>query len=204
MIREQIAARGVRDQSVLAAMRAVPRELFVPESLRVQAYDDCALPVGPQQTISQPFIVAYMTQQLAPTTNSHVLEIGTGTGYQAAILAKLAGTVDTIEYDADLAEQARLRLARLGLTNVRCHVGDGSLGLAKAGPFDRILVTAGCPEVPSQLVAQLKIDGELIAPVGSDQMQTLLRVTRRTGGWREQWLLACRFVKLLGRYGWQQ
>lgn len=202
MIQEQIAARGIRDAAVLAALRAVPRELFVPEAYADEAYADRALPIGPAQTISQPFIVAYMTSQLEVASMHRVLEIGTGSGYQCAVLAHLAGQVDTIEWDAGLNREAEARLAALGITTVRFHVGDGGLGLPDSAPFDRVIVTAACPHVPIQLVNQLAEGGVLIAPVGESEVQSLVRVTRRSRGHQEQWLLPCRFVKLRGAHGW--
>lgn len=203
MVRDHIVARGIHDPRVLAALRAVPREFFVPQDLQGEAYADRALPIGPAQTISQPFIVAFMTMHLDVLPTDRVLEVGTGSGYQAAVLARLAGSVDTIEYDPDLSAAAADRLAQLGVTNVRCHVGDGSAGLSEAAPFERIMVTAACPAVPDQLVQQLADGGVLIAPVGDVETQTLLRISRRAGRAWEDRLLDCRFVKLLGRYGWR-
>jgi len=202
MIHDQIAARGVQDARVLAALRAIPRELFVPPELRDEAYADRALPIGPGQTISQPFIVAYMTQQLDVLPRDRVLEVGTGTGYQSALLARLAGTVDTIECDAALANLAENRLRLLHAANVRFHVGDGSAGLPDASPFDRIMVTAACPAVPHVLVSQLADGGVLLAPIGGEDAQTLVRVSRRAGQVYADRLLECRFVKLVGRFGW--
>lgn len=202
MIETQIAARGIRDARVLEAMRAVPRELFVPPERTDQAYDDCALPIGPGQTISQPYIVAYMTAELSPAPDDDVLEIGTGTGYQCAVLARLARTVYSVERDAALSAAAGERLARLGVTNAHLHVGDGSVGLPAYAPFGRILVTAGCPDVPAALVNQLTVGGVLVLPVGDLESQVLVRVCKRPSGTTESALIACRFVKLVGRCGW--
>ena len=202
MIETQIVARGIGDQAVLEAMRQVPRELFVPPGLREQAYEDRALPIGPGQTISQPYIVAYMTDHLAPTPRCNVLEVGTGTGYQAAVLAGLARVVHTVERDEALSAAAQRRLQALGISNVRCHVGDGSTGWEQFASFDRIMVTAGCPEVPQVLVEQLEIGGILVLPVGDIDTQTLVRVNKRRSGTVESSLIACRFVKMVGRCGW--
>lgn len=202
MIETQIVARGVRDRRVLDAIRRVPRELFVPSDHIDQAYDDCALPVGPGQTISQPYIVAYMTQQIDAAGVDTVLEIGTGTGYQAAILAQLARRLVTVELDAGLSAAAEDRLRRLGISNVSFHVGDGSEGWREAAPFGRILVTAGCPTVPAPLVEQLEEDGVLIAPVGDTDAQSLVRIYKRAGKVIESALIGCRFVKLIGHFGW--
>jgi protein-L-isoaspartate(D-aspartate) O-methyltransferase len=202
MVREQIMARGIHGGGVLAAMRSVPRELFVPEEFRDEAYADRALPIGPAQTISQPFIVAYMTHHLDVLPGDRVLEVGTGSGYQAALLARLVRSVDTIEYDAALSAAARDRLALLGIDNVNFHVGDGSVGLPEAAPFERIIVTAGSPAVPEPLIEQLVEGGVLIAPIGEADTQSLVRISRRGGQTHEEHLLDCRFVKLLGRYGW--
>ena len=203
MLETQIMARGVRDERVLDAMRRVPRELFVPEGLKDEAYDDRALPIGPGQTISQPYIVAYMTAQLDARPEHTVLEVGTGTGYQAAILAHLAGTVHTIECDANLSAKARERLAFLGISNVGYSVGDGSVGCPEAAPFDRIIVTAGCPEIPPAMLEQLARDGLAVLPVGPADTQTLLRVRKQARGTSETPLIPCRFVKLVGQQGWQ-
>lgn len=206
MINRQLITRGVTDPDVVDAVRAIPRELFVPAEYRERAYEDSALPVGPGQTISQPFIVAYMTQslQIPHGGAAKVLEIGTGTGYQAAILARLAREVHTIDYDASLARLAEQRLIRLGLTNVQVHVGDGSAGWSAAAPYDRIVVTAGCPKVPAPLVEQLVPDGILVVPVGDTEAQSLLLVRRTREGVTKTPLLACRFVRLVGQYGWSE
>jgi protein-L-isoaspartate(D-aspartate) O-methyltransferase len=196
MVREQIIARGVSDPATLAALRSIPRDRFVPPNQIEQAYADRALPIGPRQTISQPFIVAYMTEKLNVAPHHRVLEVGTGTGYQAAVLARLARDVHTVEHDASLARLAEQRLAALGLGQVQCHVGDGAVGLPTLAPFDRIIVTAACSEIPPALLQQLAEDGVLLAPVGAGSQQTLVRVVNRPGGRREQWLLACRFVRM--------
>ena len=202
MIEDQIAARGVRDPAVLDAIRSVPRELFVPDGAIHEAYEDRALPIGPAQTISQPFIVAYMTERLAIRPHQVVLEVGTGSGYQAAVLSRLAARVHTIEQAAHLSEAAQRRLRHLGITNVSFHVGDGSLGLPEHAPYDRIMVTAACPRPPQPLVDQLRLGGLLEAPVGTVDMQSLVLVGRRDSGTVETPLIKCRFVKLVGAAGW--
>jgi protein-L-isoaspartate(D-aspartate) O-methyltransferase len=202
MIEQQIRARGVRDEVVLAAIDAVPREIFVPESIRAEAYEDRALPIGENQTISQPFIVAYMTAQLKLTPQCKVLEIGTGSGYQTAILSHLCGEVHTMERVESLLNEALSRFTQLGLTNIYAHLGDGSVGLAEQGPFDRILVAAAAPGVPQPLADQLVDGGHLVIPTGGHREQTIVRATRRGPKIIETPLLACRFVKLLGQGGW--
>ncbi len=167
MVKHDIEERGVRDQRVLATMRATPRHLFVPENLRSMAHDDRPLPIGHGQTISQPYIVGYMTELLRVTPESTVLEIGTGSGYQAAILAALAKQVYTIEIVPELAASASTLLKRLGKNNVETRQGDGYRGWPEKAPFDRILLTAAPPEIPSALINQLKPGGRLVAPVGS-------------------------------------
>ena len=202
MISSQILARGVREASVLRAIRLVPRELFVPVELKARAYDDCPLPIGPGQTISQPYIVAYMTEQLKLQSDCAVLEVGTGTGYQAAILGHLARVVHTIESDQVLSDKARDRLGKLGFGNVFCYSGDGSAGLESAAPFDRIMITAGAPAIPAKLVDQLSLEGMMVIPVGDTVSQTLIRVEKRKSGTVEIPLIPCRFVKMVGEYGW--
>ncbi len=176
MVEEQLIARGIRNERVLAAMRRVPRHEFVPEDLRGQAYEDWALPIGLGQTISQPYIVAFMTEALDPQPGQRVLEVGTGSGYQAAVLAELAGEVWTVELLPALAEAARARLERLGYRNVHVKAGDGYLGWAEAGPFDAVIVTCGAKEVPGPLFEQLKPGGVMIIPVGEVWAGQSLRV----------------------------
>lgn len=204
MVRDQLAARGISDTAVLRVMESVPREQFVPSSLAAAAYDDRALPVAEGQTISQPYIVAYMTQTLAIDRGHRVLEVGTGTGYQTAILALLGGEVYSIERSFTLHKAARERLEARGLTNVRLMCGDGTLGWPEHAPFDRILVTAGAPEVPGSLVDQLTETGRMILPVGPTARQTLVRVEKRRGRMVECPLLPCRFVRLVGQEGWDR
>lgn len=202
MVERQLAARGVRDPRVLDAMREVPRHLFVPESMLAKAYADRPLFVGEGQTISQPYMVALMTETLAPEAGHRVLEIGTGSGYQAAILARLAAEVITIERHPTLAARAREALDRCGITTVQIVVGDGTEGHAPAAPYDRILVTAGAPGVPPALKAQLADRGRLVIPIGSADIQHLATIDRIGDTFTEQQGPCCVFVPLVGRYGW--
>ena len=203
MIEEQIRSRGVHDPRVLDAMASLPRERFVPPSERGMAYDDRALPIECGQTISQPLIVGYMTEVLAVTPDSKVLEIGTGSGYQTAVLARLARVVHSVERIDALRERAAENLAGLQLTNIFLHSGDGSLGLPAFAPFDRIIVTAGAPRIPPSLVEQLVDGGRLVIPVGGPTEQTVVCVVREGSRTVETPMLACRFVKLIGREGWK-
>lgn len=203
MVRDQLARRGIRDAEVLRVMGDVPRELFVPESMRDAAYEDRALPVGEDQTISQPYIVAYMTEKLEVRPGLRVLEVGTGTGYQAAILARLGADVFSVERIGSLLGSARRRLESMGLARIRLCCADGSLGWPRHAPFDRIIVTAGAPEVPPALIDQLSEGGRLVVPVGRSDAQTLVRVEKRAGRTTETVLLACRFVRLVGQQGWE-
>ena len=202
MVDKQIRLRSVRDQGVLDTMMALPRERFVPSDVRSAAYEDRALPIGHGQTISQPFIVAYMTEQLSLTPDARVLEIGTGTGYQTAVLALLAKHVFTVERIAALQQQAAANLAELNLSNITMSVGDGSLGLEAHAPYDRILGTAAAPKVPRPLVDQLVDGGVLVIPVGGEREQTIVRVIRKGRRTVETPMLACRFVQLIGQEGW--
>jgi protein-L-isoaspartate(D-aspartate) O-methyltransferase len=205
MVTHQIAGMGVRDPKVLAAMRKVPRHEFVPERLKDAAYNDGPLPIGEGQTISQPYIVAHMTEALLLKGGEHVLEIGTGCGYAAAVLAEIAASVVTIERIAVLAAQARATLQRLGYSNIEVVVGDGTLGWPSAAPYDAIVVTAGGPFVPPTLRAQLRPGGRLVMPVGPDSYgQSLVRVTRVVDGEdREEELSLVSFVPLIGAEGWK-
>ncbi|HEV8384629.1 MAG TPA: protein-L-isoaspartate(D-aspartate) O-methyltransferase [Candidatus Acidoferrales bacterium] len=202
MVEEQIRDRGVRDPRVLDAMLRVPRHEFVPEDFVPGAYADQPLPIGEGQTISQPFMVAAMTQALELQGHERVLEIGTGSGYQAAVLAVLAREVYSVENLASLAAVAQARLVRLGYDNVQVHSGDGTLGWPAAAPYDAIMVTAAAPHVPSPLVEQLAEGGRMVIPVGSAAEQELLRVRKTEGRITSETLHYCRFVPLLGRHGW--
>lgn len=204
MVKHDIRARGVSDPRVLAAMSTVPREAFVPPELADVAYDDRPLPIEAEQTISQPYIVAAMTEALALRPGQTVLEIGTGSGYAAAVLAEIASHVDTVERHAELAELARERLDRR-YTNVDVHCGDGTLGWPEHAPYDAIIVTAGGPELPPALLAQLKVGGRLVMPVGSGSVQSLVRVTRATAAdYQHEDLGAVQFVPLIGAQGWAE
>lgn len=203
MVRLQLEARGIRDHRVLEAMREVPRHLFVSPGDEAYAYEDRPLPIGSGQTISQPFMVAIMTAALKPSPADRVLEVGTGSGYQAALLARLVREVITIERHESLAERARAALAAAGVSNVRVHIGDGSEGWPPAAPFDGIIVTAGAPTVPEILKDQLADGGRLVIPVGGGDHQLLTVVTRRGSEFVTASGEACVFVPLLGRYGWR-
>jgi len=203
MVENQIRRRGITDPLVLEAVSRVPRERFVPAALRARSYADHALHVAHGQTISQPFVVAAMTQAAQIEPEDRVLEIGTGSGYQAAILAQLAAEVFTVERIPDLAEAARATLDELGITNVSFRTGDGSLGWPEAAPFQAILVTAGAPEPPPSLLRQLDPEGgRLIAPIGEHARQELVCIEREGTSWVSEQLMACRFVPLLGAEGW--
>ena len=194
---------GIRDQRVLAAMSRVPREYFVPSDEQYLAYDDTPLPIGFNQTISQPFIIALMTQALELTGNEKVLEVGTGSGYQAAILAELSQVVITVERIPALAEMAKKVLDSLNYTNVRVHLAEENLGWASEAPYDAIIVTAGAPRVPVDLLSQLAIGGRLVIPVGSRYVQELYRIIKRRRKNIVQNLGGCRFVSLMGKDAWE-
>jgi len=203
MVSTQIEARGIHDHGVLEAMRKVPRHLFTGEALQDQAYGDFPLPIGEGQTISQPYIVAEMTQALELNKDDRVLEIGTGSGYQTAILAELAFRVYTIERVRELFVRARKLLDQLGCHNVVAKCSDGTVGWPDESPFEAIIVTAGAPEVPEKLVQQLTIGGRLVIPVGNRFSQTLLKLRRDEDGVHKTDLGGCRFVKLIGEHGWK-
>jgi protein-L-isoaspartate(D-aspartate) O-methyltransferase len=202
MVERQIAARGISDKRVLAAMRKVERHLFVPDALRDQAYRDFPLPIGEGQTISQPFIVAEMTQALALSPTDKVLEIGTGSGYQTAILAELAEKVYTIERLRALFISARKIFDTLRLANVVAKCSDGTLGWPEEAPFDAILVTAGAPAIPKILLSQLGLGGRMVLPAGGEDTQNLIKMVRGQEGIRQINMGGCRFVKLIGKEGW--
>src|SRR5208283_4671009 len=204
MVETQIAARGVHDERVLEAMRKVPRHLFLDEALRDQAYSDHPLPIAEKQTISQPYIVALMTESLELNGSEKVLEIGTGSGYQSAILAELADRVFSIERYPDLAYRANTILQKLGYGNIIVRVGDGSLGWPDEAPFDGIIVTAGTPKIPQPLVDQLKMGGRLVVPVGDRFGQDLILVRRVAEGIKKTNLGGVRFVNLVGKWGWKE
>jgi protein-L-isoaspartate(D-aspartate) O-methyltransferase len=201
MVSEQLKARGIRDQRVLEAMRAVERHRFVSSRLIEHAYDDGPLPIGAEQTISQPYIVAEMTQIGEFKGNEKVLEIGTGCGYETAILARLAHQVFSIECIAELHRQAIATLGKMGVTNCFFKLGDGCEGWPESAPFDVIIVTAAMPGIPRTLLEQLSPAGRLIAPVGEEELQTLVRIARENGRWQERYFGECRFVKMTGKFG---
>jgi protein-L-isoaspartate(D-aspartate) O-methyltransferase len=201
MVDAQLRRRGIMDGRVLAAMERVPRELFVPEQLRDRAYDDAALPIGGEQTISQPFMVARICEALAVGERDRVLDVGTGSGYQAAVLAELAGEVHTIERLPELAQRARESLPAAGYQRVHVHVGDGSKGLPEHAPFGAIAVAAAAPEVPVSLYEQLESGGRLAVPVGGRRSQELRLVVRSPEGPAVLRSVPCRFVPLIGEEG---
>jgi len=203
MVQTQLRDRGIHDSRVIRAMRRVPRHLFVEPALVNRAYDDDPLPIGAKQTISQPYIVGYMLQALRLKGTERVLEIGTGSAYQTALLAELCANVFSVEKLHELAVQARARLDELSYYNVAIHMGDGTLGWSEHAPYDAIVVAAGAPRIPAPLSQQLAAGGRLIIPIGDDQSQTLKLTMRTPTGLEETDLGGCRFVKLLGRYGWQ-
>ncbi len=204
MVEKDISPRGLKDQRVLDAMLKVPRHLFVGQDQRMSAYEDHPLPIGEGQTISQPYIVALMTEALKLTGTETVLEIGTGSGYQTAILAELAARVYSIERIPSLTGRARKVLDSLGYNNVLVKLSDGTLGWDEYAPYDRILVTAGAPSVPEPLIDQLAPGGILVIPVGSNSLQELVRVTKREdGSVREERMGSCVFVRLVGKHGWE-
>jgi protein-L-isoaspartate(D-aspartate) O-methyltransferase len=204
MVAVQLRGRDVTDERVLAAMARVPRELFVPEELRDRAYDDVALPIGAGQTISQPYMVARICEALALSGSERVLDVGTGSGYQAAVLAELAAEIHTIERVPELAERARATLAEAGYGRVQVHVGDGTLGLPSHAPFDAIAVAAAAPQVPRALYEQLQLRGRLVVPVGRRRGQDLQLVVRSPEGPAVVRSVPCRFVPLVGEEGFAE
>jgi len=203
MVKTQLIPRGIKDERVLNAMKKVPRHLFVNDSIQDRAYDDMALSIGDGQTISQPYMVAVMTELLELRGDEKVLEIGTGSGYQAAILAELAKEVYTIDRIAALAAQAEERFRSLGYNNIHIKVGDGTSGWPEQAPFDRIIITAGCPKIPEPLTEQLSEEGAIVAPVGDRFSQQLLKVRKSRGRLSEEYHTPCVFVPLIGKYGWE-
>jgi protein-L-isoaspartate(D-aspartate) O-methyltransferase len=202
MVRTQLVPRGIKDERVLEAVRKVPRHLFVDESMQYRAYDDMALSIGEGQTISQPYMVAVMTELLELKGHERVLEVGTGSGYQAAVLSELAKEVYTIERIAALAERTEERFRSLGYHNIHIRVADGTLGWPEEAPFDGIIVTAGTPKVPDPLSEQLSENGILVAPVGDRFSQQLIKMKKIKGTIKEEYHTPCVFVPLIGKYGW--
>lgn len=203
MVETQIAARGIKNPRILAIMREVPRHLFIPSSYDRDAYRDSPLPIGNEQTISQPYIVALMTELLNPGPDDRILEIGAGSGYQAAILGKLVKSVTTIERIPAVADLARSHLVSLGITNVKLVVGDGTLGYTPGAPYNGILVTAAAPQIPKALIDQLANGGRLVIPVGSRDTQELVRICRKGSRTIESHHGGVRFVPLIGKHGWE-
>ena len=203
MVQEQIVAHGIKDARVIEAMRKIPRHWFVDAGLMNRSYDDSALPIGERQTLSQPFMAAQMSVALALQGSERVLEIGTGSGYQTALLAELCFNVFSVEKIRALSRKARALLDRLEYHNIALHVGDGTIGWSEHAPYDAILVAAGAPAVPKPLLEQLATGGRLVIPVGDEQTQVLLRIRRSAGSFAEERLGDCRFVKLMGKNGWR-
>lgn len=204
MVRDQVEARGVEDRRVLDAMREIPRHLFIPDELGAAAYHDRPLPIGSGQTISQPYIVGLMTSLLELKQNDKVLEIGAGSGYQAAILSKLARSVITVERLPEIASKAKSMMQRLGISNVNVVVGDGTLGYAPDAPYDGIIITAASPDIPPPLVDQLADTGRLVAPVGPRDLQQLVRIRKQGDRISHETFGGVVFVPLLGCHGWQE
>lgn len=202
MVNTQIKARGIYDPKVLDAMLKVPRHEFVPEDMRPYAYEDRPLPIGEGQTISQPYMVALMSQCLELEGSERILEIGAGSGYQAAILAEIAAMVYTIERFPSLLQRAQEVLARLGYTNYEALVGDGTLGWEENAPFNGIMVTAGAPDVPPSLLEQLADKGRLVIPIGPERYQTLYKIVKKGKKIRREFVTYCSFVPLIGKEGW--
>ena len=204
MVEYQIAARGVRDPRVLAAMREVPRHLFIPPPYDRNAYDDSPLPIGNGQTISQPYIVAVMTELLSPKPSDNALEIGTGTGYQAAILSRIVKKVTTVERIPAVAELARRNISALHIDNIEIIVGDGTLGYPENAPYDGIIITAATPDIPQPLIDQLAEGGRMVVPAGGRDMQELITLKKQGGIVTKMSHGGVRFVPLIGKHGWSE
>ncbi|MGE4357496.1 MAG: protein-L-isoaspartate(D-aspartate) O-methyltransferase [Candidatus Omnitrophota bacterium] len=204
MVNDQLLSRGIKDKRVIEAFLKVPRHKFVSENNITEAYDDHPLPIGEGQTISQPYMVALMTECLDLKGEEKVLEIGTGSGYQTAILAELALEVYSIERFSSLAEKARLALTDLGYKNIKIKIGDGTLGWEEFAPYDRIIVTAGAPEIPPPLILQLKENGRLVIPLGDSFSQVLTVIEKIGNRIKKEEICGCVFVPLVGRYGWDK
>ena len=204
MVAEQLQRRGITDARVLEAMRTIPRDRFIASELADQAYGDFALPIAARQTISQPYMVALMTQTAALTGRERVLEIGTGSGYQTAVLSRLAAEVYSVEFVEELHQRARQTLVELDVANCAIRTGDGADGWPEAAPFDAIVVTAAMPAIPRPLLDQLSVTGRLVGPVGEEELQTLVRIARRNGAWREEYFGECVFVKMVGKAGFTE
>jgi protein-L-isoaspartate(D-aspartate) O-methyltransferase len=203
MVQEQIIARGINDARVIAGLRKIPRHLFVDPGIVNRAYDDSALPIGEKQTLSQAYMAARMTEALCLIGEEKVLEVGTGSGYQTALLAELCFNVFSVERIRALSHKARALLDHLAYHNIALHVGDGTIGWSEHAPYDAIIVSAGAPVTPRPLLDQLGLRGRLVIPIGDEQGQTLLRVIRTRSGFKQEQLGECKFVKLFGKYGWR-
>jgi protein-L-isoaspartate(D-aspartate) O-methyltransferase len=203
MVREQLIRRGISDPLVLAAMEQVPRHEFVEDALRHRAYEDNPLPIGEGQTISQPYMIALMAEALKLAEGEKVLEVGTGSGYLSAVLAEQGVQVCSVELSSRLAARAQATLQRLGYHSISVYVGDGALGWPSEAPFDAIVIGAAAPCLPRPLLAQLRLGGRLVLPMGEENLQTLVRLWREPKGLREEYFGECRFVKLQGAYGWE-
>jgi protein-L-isoaspartate(D-aspartate) O-methyltransferase len=203
MVEEQLVQRGIKDPLILDAMRRVPRHLFVDESTRDQAYEDHPLPIGEGQTISQPYMIALMALAMQLAEGEHVLEVGTGSGYLTAILAEQGVEICSVELSPQLAQRSQAVLHRLGYQGVAVHVGDGTLGWPEAAPFDAIVIGAAAPGIPRPLLAQLRLGGRIVAPMGEEDLQTLVRIWKERSGLREEYFGECQFVKLRGEHGWE-
>lgn len=204
MIQEQILARGVTEARVIAAIRKIPRHVFVDPGIVNRAYDDSALPIGEKQTLSQPYMSARMTEALRLAGGEKVLEIGTGSGFQTALLAELCFNVFSVEKLRALSRRARALLDQLEYHNIALHVGDGTIGWSEHAPYHAIIVTAGAPQAPQPLLDQLAVGGRLVIPIGDQHAQTLVRLTRTRTSFKKEQLGECKFVKLLGKYGWRE
>jgi len=203
MIQDQLVKRGISDPLVLAAMGQVPRHLFIDEAMRDRAYDDYPLPIGEGQTISQPYMVALMAEVMKLAEGERVLEVGTGSGYLAAVLAEQGVQVCSVEVSDRLAERAQATVDRLGYRNVTIHIGDGTLGWKSEAPFDAMVIGAAALSIPRPLLSQLRLGGRLVMPMGEEDLQTLVRIWKEPRGLREEYFGECRFVKLRGEYGWE-
>lgn len=203
MVQEQLVTRGIKEPQLLSAMAKIPRHLFVEGELWDQAYDDRPLPIGARQTISQPYMVALTVEALGLQGTERVLEVGTGSGYEAAVLAELCAQVFSVEAVEDLALKARATLATLGYRNVSVLMGDGTLGWEEHAPYDAVVISAAAPCIPRPLLEQLRTPGYLVLPMGEKELQMLVRIRKDREGIREEYLGECRFVKLRGKYGWE-
>lgn len=201
MAREQLERRGINNPRVLEAMRAVARDRFLAPEFAEHAYDDSPLPIGSAQTIAQPYMVALICEAAALEGHERVLEIGTGSGYQSAVLARLCGQVYSVETIATLHDRARAILSAQNIDNVELRLGDGSVGWPERAPFDAVIVTAAMPGIPRPLLDQMAPGGRMVAPIGEDELQTLVRIELRDGAWREEYFGECRFVKMTGKHG---